>query len=612
MRLDTNMISANNIIYGKTVNESDISMLDLESEVSALTDIEITTSLEENLFVTSTQIPREGDEDKIEEEGQMCPICANEMDTNSVECDKCKKWACWNCHNLDENKIKAVQESEVIDGLFWLCKRCIGQVRNWIEGEQEKKEEDKDEYEALKSVNIELKNECIDHCERYENCLKIIKISEKELNEVKENAKDVSKIKDFEIKKLQREASKYKTELENEIMEKMDGKRTINNLNEMVEQLKEANRELISEVYRVKDKKTVGESNNGNQANIQQQRDIITPEPPHTKVTRVRQWENVGASKEIEAGKEIDREEEKDVSGNKENKQQRRDTQEMGVRQKEKAGIGKKNQLESASETGMYRDETEEDDASNETKSKQRRNTVCKYYIKGYCKNKYCWFAHKDCWYYTNKERCPYYGQCRFRCYKMVSEYNYNPRNNNNNREIENENNKWVHGDRGGIYKNNQQYEDYQGRSGYSKGSKSNRWKSNNINNQTRQYSKRSDMEESRGGNEHGTDNLEVMKRLNFLEQTLEQKINRIERALEEKMTYQQENFNIRYPGCPSQIGGDQGQGEMLRQKNREQQWNAHIQPLQDRPREMRNTHTLEMERQQIQYKPQENVIMKL
>ena len=156
-------------------------------------------------------------------------------ESKMIECERCKKWICYECHKITEKDSTILK----IEGVHWVCLDCNKETIkilnnlscNTVTQNEEEKlnriiEEQNKEIQVLKEINNKLK--------------------EKEDGEEKNTANDKKegKRKDNEINKMKKEINEYVEKLEKVMQEIHQQNATISNLNENLITTKEINKQL--------------------------------------------------------------------------------------------------------------------------------------------------------------------------------------------------------------------------------------------------------------------------------------------------------------------------------------------------------------------------------
>ena len=223
-----------------------------------------------------------------------CKQCGKRGKQETVRCDICLSWMCWDCSLVNEEQQIYVEKSEDVHGLFWSCQTCIvnkldvltelKKIKEQLEQEIEemrmkiKKEtrEDKEEKEKTqieeckgkqkiivgKEVIINVQEEQIEKLnDECNNNNKKIESLEKENNTLKgklENCnptegkkeENMSKMKELTVKNKELEAVSRKRDKElNHLKEELlKYNEKTQNLNEEAGYQKEINKILINKV----------------------------------------------------------------------------------------------------------------------------------------------------------------------------------------------------------------------------------------------------------------------------------------------------------------------------------------------------------------------------
>ena len=54
-----------------------------------------------------------------------CKQCGKRGKQETVRCDICLSWMCWDCSLVNEEQQIYVEKSEDVHGLFWSCQTCM-------------------------------------------------------------------------------------------------------------------------------------------------------------------------------------------------------------------------------------------------------------------------------------------------------------------------------------------------------------------------------------------------------------------------------------------------------------------------------------------------------
>ena len=54
-----------------------------------------------------------------------CKICDKQGKHETVRCDICLRWMCWDCSSVNDDQHIYVKKSEDVNGRTWSCQKCI-------------------------------------------------------------------------------------------------------------------------------------------------------------------------------------------------------------------------------------------------------------------------------------------------------------------------------------------------------------------------------------------------------------------------------------------------------------------------------------------------------
>ena len=368
-----------------------------------------------------------------EREEDLCELC-NEirLETHWIECDKCETWICEECHKITEDESGVFRKQGVV-WLCKICEKdTVKKIKSseWQEEESPKRHKDEIEEKENEIIRLEMENRTLKENmeskrkeietrkkreknlekriieqnkenEKLSNVNDTLKGKMKEIEEMKvkndqtksskkedrgvetltviahkgSNTDEIEQIKESkrkeqEIKKLKNDSIQMKDRLELTTQELNEVKRTVNNLNNYVEKIKEVNEVLEIELRQTKDRLKV-EENKINMPEIYRQQESA---PKRQGIQ----------TSEKQEGKRPAQEERK------------------GTQQK-----------------------TERDMDDNRTRQESMQAKSCKWYRNGFCKyGDSCKFAHvkennRAICKYNERGMCKYGNRCRFYHRKM-------------------------------------------------------------------------------------------------------------------------------------------------------------------------------------------------
>ena len=145
----------------------------------------------------------------------------------SVQCDICYRWMCLSCNKLEESDLPAIEETADIEGLLWMCMKCLSATydsRQTVVALKEKIAKLEEERNRWKS-----------------NCLEYQNAMSKQVFDLKVKETVVKELKK-EVKEVKEECKEYKENLEVAREDLANNIRTVANLNSQVEDLKVINK----------------------------------------------------------------------------------------------------------------------------------------------------------------------------------------------------------------------------------------------------------------------------------------------------------------------------------------------------------------------------------
>ena len=79
-----------------------------------------------------------------------CKQCGKRGKHETVRCDICLSWMCWDCSLVNEEQQIYVEKSEDVHGLFWSCQTCIVNKVDVLTELKEIKEQLEQEIEEMR------------------------------------------------------------------------------------------------------------------------------------------------------------------------------------------------------------------------------------------------------------------------------------------------------------------------------------------------------------------------------------------------------------------------------------------------------------------------------
>ena len=144
-----------------------------------------------------------------------CKRCKKKSSIQTIQCDVCKVWMCWECSKVTDEEKKFVEKTEEIEGLYWACDKCAGNIKEFKRGgaqhlkkameklteeknemqeklEQEISEKKIEEFKEIaeKLVEDEMENKE----ERYNNIQRALEDKEIIIDEMKFESQDMEKV----------------------------------------------------------------------------------------------------------------------------------------------------------------------------------------------------------------------------------------------------------------------------------------------------------------------------------------------------------------------------------------------------------------------------------
>ena len=99
-----------------------------------------------------------------------CKQCDKRGQHETVRCDICLTWMCWDCSSVNDDQHIYVEKSEDVKGLIWSCQKCnvnkvdvitsLKKIKEHLEEEiEEVREKIKEETVKYEEVKDKVQNE---------------------------------------------------------------------------------------------------------------------------------------------------------------------------------------------------------------------------------------------------------------------------------------------------------------------------------------------------------------------------------------------------------------------------------------------------------------------